>query len=150
MSATVDRPMRDRPILVIGALVVSVLAGVAGARLAGYDPTQAADAQVVASRSLRFTDGADGSIAIADARTGERVARVAPGEDGFIRGTMRGLARERKRRDVGADVPFELVARADGRLTLLDPATGRRIDLESFGPDNVGAFAKLMFDRRSP
>ena len=57
---------------------------------------------------------------------------------------LRALARERKKRDLGSGPPFELLARADGRLTLVDPSTGARIDLESFGPANAGVFARLM------
>jgi hypothetical protein len=34
--------------------------------------------------------------------------------------------------------------RADGRITLDDPVTGRSIDLESFGPTNAAVFAKIM------
>ena len=69
---------------------------------------------------------------------------VAPGTNGFLRGTMRGLARERKRQGIGPELPFRLIGRADGRLTLEDPGTGRRVDLESFGPTNAAVFAQLM------
>jgi hypothetical protein len=37
-----------------------------------------------------------------------------------------------------------LIARPDGRLTLVDPVTDQRIDLESFGPTNAGKFATLL------
>jgi hypothetical protein len=40
--------------------------------------------------------------------------------------------------------PFELIYRADGRLTLSDTATGRMVDLESFGPTNAGSFYRLL------
>jgi putative photosynthetic complex assembly protein len=68
---------------------------------------------------------------------------------------MRGLARERRRQGVGADIPFQLIGRSDGRLTLVDPGTGRRVDLESFGPTNAAVFARLMAphdatDRKTP
>ena len=59
----------------------------------------------------------------------------------------RGLARERKRKGLGPELPFELIGRADGRLTLADPGTGRRVDLDSFGPDNSAVFASLMLAR---
>ena len=72
------------------------------------------------------------------------VETVAPGTNGFLRGTMRGLARERKRQGIGAELPFRMIGRADGRLTLEDPGTGRRVDLGSFGPTNAAAFARLM------
>ncbi|NBT80006.1 MAG: photosynthetic complex assembly protein PuhC, partial [Betaproteobacteria bacterium] len=34
--------------------------------------------------------------------------------------------------------------RQDGRLTLIDPSTGRTIDLESFGAINANNFARLL------
>jgi hypothetical protein len=39
--------------------------------------------------------------------------------------------------------PMQLLGRADGRLTLLDPSTQQRIDLEAFGPSNAAVFAGL-------
>jgi putative photosynthetic complex assembly protein len=69
---------------------------------------------------------------------------VAPGTNGFLRATLRGLATERKRESQGAEVPFRLTAFADGRLTLLDPVTGRLVDLGAFGRTNEDAFAHLM------
>ena len=43
-------------------------------------------------------------------------------------------------------VAFRMTGRADGKLTLEDPATGRRVDLGSFGPTNAAVFAGLMRD----
>ena len=42
------------------------------------------------------------------------------------------------------ELPFELIARVDGRVTLFDPSTGQRVDLESFGPTNTGEFARFL------
>jgi len=66
------------------------------------------------------------------------------GEAGFLRGSLRALTRERQRRGLGPAIPFELSARADGRLTLHDPATGERLDLESFGPTNAAVYARML------
>jgi hypothetical protein len=41
-------------------------------------------------------------------------------------------------------MPFELIAHSNGRLTLVDPATGQRIDLESFGPSNSSKFEQFL------
>ena len=60
-----------------------------------------------------------------------------------MRSTLRALVRERMRERIGADAPFLLIGRTDGRLTLLDPTTRQRIDLESFGPSNYAVFASL-------
>lgn len=97
-------------------------------------------------RSFHAADRADGAVVITDAATGREVLVVAPGEDGFIRGTLRGLARDRRMRDLGPEAPFRLVAWSDGRLTLDDPATGRRLDLLAFGQTQAEAFARLLPD----
>ena len=130
------------PLWAIGAVLLAVLVGVAGVRLSG-ESIRAPDAAAVATRSLRFEDRSDGSVAVLDARSGAQVDTIH-GEAGFLRGALRAMARERRKQGLGSAPPFELIARADGRLTLVDPATGERVDLESFGPTNAGAFARLL------
>jgi putative photosynthetic complex assembly protein len=127
-----------------GALVLLALIAVTTTRLSGIGAVHVPDASAVHMKEFLFEDRSDGSIAILDARNGHQVDNVAPASNGFLRGTMRGLARERKRQGVGPEVPFQLIGRADGRLTLVDPGTKRRVDLESFGPTNAAVFAKLM------
>jgi putative photosynthetic complex assembly protein len=131
-------------LLALGALVLMTVVLAAAARWTGLGTAQRADAQTVASLELRFEDLADGGIGVLDARAGRTIATVAPGTNGFLRSAVRGLVRERKRQGVGAQTPFLLLARADGRLTLEDPTTGRRIDLESFGATNAAVFARLL------
>jgi len=101
------------------------------------------DASPVKVLQLRFEDRPDGSIAVIDYKSGKQIEAVQ-GEAGFVRGTLRGLAQERKRRGLDSGPPFELIYRADGRLTLSDTATGRLVDLESFGPTNAGTFFRLF------
>lgn len=131
-------------LLAAGALMLIAVIGVATVRFTGVGAVQVPDAQAVTVKEFLFEDRNDGSIAILDARSRLQVASVAPESNGFLRGTMRGLARERKRQGVGPEVAFQIVGRADGRLTLIDPGTSRRVDLESFGPTNSEVFAKLM------
>jgi putative photosynthetic complex assembly protein len=69
---------------------------------------------------------------------------VLQGEQGFVRGALRALARERYARGIGSAQPFELIARADGRITLMDPSTGQRVELESFGPTNSAEFSRFL------
>ncbi|MDP4301368.1 photosynthetic complex assembly protein PuhC [Leptothrix discophora] len=132
------------PLAAMAALVLCALVGAAVVRGAGISPVQRADAATVRSISLRFEDRSDGAILIREAGSGQLRATVEPGTQGFLRSTVRGLVRERRRQGLGPEVPFELLGRADGRLTLLDPGTGRRIDLESFGPTNAAVFAQLI------
>ena len=130
------------PLLGIGSLVIAAIVGVAGVRLSGMSIHEP-DAPVLMQRSLLFSDRADGGIDVVDARSGQLIETVV-GEAGFVRGTLRGLARERRRAGVGSTVPFDLIAHTDGRLTLVDASTSHHVDLESFGPTNMGDFLRLL------
>lgn len=132
------------PLAALGTLVLVTLMGVAAVRLTGVGGSAEAPAPALQARSLQFTDLPDGGIAVSDADTGQVIDTVAPGTNGFLRSAVRGLVRDRKRQQIGPQPPFRLVARSDGRLTLEDPSTGRRIDLEAFGPSNAGVFARLL------
>jgi putative photosynthetic complex assembly protein len=134
----------------LGAMVLASLLTVIFVRATGIGVVHVQDAPAVSVREFRFEDKADGGIDVLDAKTGRVVHTVAPETNGFLRGTMRGLARERHRRGIGAEVPFRMIGRADGKLTLEDPTTGRRVDLGSFGPTNAAVFAGLMRDASPP
>lgn len=138
-----DAPFPRAPLLGAALLVGLALLAVAFVRITGLGATHTPDAAAVVVRDFRFEDRSDGSVAVIDASNGWQV-EVVTGANGFLRGTLRGLARERKRQGVGAEQPFRLTGRADGRLTLEDPATGRRVDLESFGPTNAAVFARML------
>ena len=98
---------------------------------------------VVWKKTLRFEDGAKGEIVVRDAATEQQVA-VFEGEQGFMRGTLRALARERKKRSIGPEAAFELSGLADGQMVLHDPATGASIHLASFGPTNAHIYRQLQ------
>lgn len=136
------------PLIAVALVLLGSLSAVSAVRLSGVD-IRTPDAPAVAQRDLRFEDRPDGSIAVIDARDGRLVHSVT-GEAGFVRGTLRGLARERKRAGHGPAQAFQLIGRADGRLTLLDPVTGRLVDIESFGPLNAAPFAQLMLAQGDP
>jgi putative photosynthetic complex assembly protein len=128
----------------LGAVVLASLLAVSFVRFTGIGRVEVPDAPALSVREFRFEDQADGGIMVRDAQSGRVVHTVAPETNGFLRGTMRGLARERHRRGIGPEIPFRMIGRADGKLTLEDPATGRRVDLGSFGPTNAAVFASLM------
>jgi putative photosynthetic complex assembly protein len=111
-------------------------------RITGNGPDQLAAAPTV-QRSLIFEDQKDGGVRVADGVSG-RTLTVLYGEQGFVRGALRALARERFSRGIGSAQPFDLIARVDGRVTLMDPSTGQRVDLESFGPTNTAEFARFL------
>jgi len=139
-SGTFHAP-RWLPIAVVVGLAVMMLS-IASYRATGVEIREP-DAAAAVVRELRFEDRADGSVVVIDHRTNQKVGAIA-GEAGFARGTLRGFARERRLRGVSAEHPLELVGRVDGRLTLSDPRTGRVVDLESFGTNNSGVFARLL------
>jgi hypothetical protein len=58
------------------------------------------------------------------------------------------LARERRRSGLDAATPFLLGTSRDAVIWLEDPATGRRIGLNAFGPTNAGAFAEFFAAQR--
>jgi putative photosynthetic complex assembly protein len=131
------------PVALLGAMALSTLVLVAAARWSGA-PVEVFDSPVTSSRALRFEDTAHGAVAVLDAQSGREVARFE-GEQGFVRGVLRAMARARKARAVDRHAPLLLQGHADGSLTLDDAATGERIHLESFGPTQRAAFAALQF-----
>lgn len=100
--------------------------------------------QPASERLVRFEDASDGSVVIRDAQNMQVLARFPVAEGGFVRGSIRALARERRQEGQGREAPFRLAAWSDGQLTLDDAATGRRIDLTAFGATNAGVFSRLL------
>ena len=131
------------------ALIVFTISAAATARWSGLGATKEPEVAASQVRELRFEDRNDGAVVIYQASDGQLVDVLAPGTNGFVRIVMRILARERKLNDQGRDTPFRLVRWADGRLSIEDPTTRRRIDLGAFGAVNTQAFAQLMPGERT-
>ena len=132
------------PAIVIGLFAAVCIASVVVMR--GSTPSNTTE--IIAptqTRVLRFVDQPDGSINVID-KSSDKLVQNFSGEQGFLRGTLRSLVRERKLRGMDASIEraFELIAHSGGRLTLRDPATGATIALESFGPTNMAVFTGLM------
>lgn len=144
MSDHVEQPIPRAVLLGAAGLLAFVVVSVTASRLTGLGHTGQVQSAAVSSYELVFRDRADGAIEVVDPTNQRVVSVVQSGSNGFMRGTLRGLARERKRSSADLDMPFRLTRFADGRLTLEDPTTGRRIDLEAFGPTNAQSFARLI------
>ena len=152
MSATGEHHSPPSSLLLgIGVLLAGTMLLIALARSSNVGLLSAQQvepgAQAAAPReaaTLRFIDRADGAVVVERASDSAQVAVLGADGTGFIRGVLRGLARERRMRGIDAQPPFELVRWSDGRLTLKDTATGRLIDLGAFGPTNLDAFAQLL------
>lgn len=128
----------------IAMLVCMIVVGVAAAKLAGFDPREPIDSDMLMSASLRFEDAGTGTVQIYTWPGDALVTTLAPGEGSFIRGVLRSFARERRSRDLDGTQPFRLARHVDGTLSIEDTATGKQIHLQAFGPDNAGAFASLL------
>ncbi|MCA3014037.1 MAG: phosphonate-binding protein [Myxococcaceae bacterium] len=144
MSASHD-PTVPRPVIyAAGAmlLVSLVLAAVSRPRLVAEQarPRPAP----LAALELAFEDRPDGSVAVIDAASGRAFTSLSPESNGFVRGVLRGMNRERKLESLGKDARFLLSREHDGRLFLEDLQTRRRVDVTAFGPDNAAAFARLL------
>jgi putative photosynthetic complex assembly protein len=131
-------------LIAAGGLVVMTLLLVTAARVTGSLDSQVGVKTAVAEEFLRFEDQPNGAVAIYSARNGQLIETMEPGTNGFVRGTLRALVRERRLNNVADKTPFRLVLGADGSFVLHDPATNRRLDLRAFGPANVQAFASLL------
>ncbi len=95
-------------------------------------------------RLLRFADRADGAVVVSDAASGATVKIIGFGQGGFVRATMRRMARARTAAGIGAEPPFTLVRWDNGALQLRDPATGRTAEIQGFGADHSRAFAEML------
>jgi putative photosynthetic complex assembly protein len=143
-------PSVPRPVLIaIGALLATTIVIVATVRwMADTDVSSAyrsiAIEPVRAEVTLTFHDRADGAVVAMNVETGAEHAVVAPETGGFVRGVLRGLARERRANGISADVPFRLVLQQDGDFYLQDQSTRSAIDLRAFGPTNLEAFAVML------
>ena len=134
---------RDTLIIAGTVVLLSIMTAAAGQITGAANSTPTA--APVAARDLLFRDRPDGSVAVFDATdTSKPIDIIAPATNGFLRATMRGLARQRLRQDADREVPFHLTEWADGRLTLEDPTTGRRVEMEAFGITNEEVFASLL------
>lgn len=126
-------------------VVFGIRAGVLPGRPTAPELRVEKQVAMVSSREFRFADRKDGALIATDAKTGEIAVVLEPGSNtGFIRGVMRGLMRERQLREAPRDASVTVTQWADGALTLTDSATGRIIELGSFGETNRAAFAQLL------
>ncbi|WP_295448551.1 photosynthetic complex assembly protein PuhC [uncultured Thiodictyon sp.] len=131
-------------LIAFGSLIGLSLLLVTLAVLMGYNPSQVAPSPPVVSRDLRFSDGPDGTTLVKDATDDRTVAVLPSGIEGFVRGILRAVSRERRNRHLPDHTPFRLARLADGRLTLTDLGTKRTIELTSFGPTNESSFAAFL------
>lgn len=114
-------------------------------------PSTEAISPIIDKADLVIRDDSNGDILVtvirdkqaSDATEINQVLRFS-GEQGFLRGTLRALARDRRMRNLTSQAPFELALHADGRLSITDTLTAKGIDLQAFGADNAAIFADIL------
>lgn len=126
------------------ALILGAIGLAAGAKLTGYGVTSMPAATAVEVLELRFLPQGDGRLAVEDARTGRTLVELRQDGEGFVFGVLRGLGQGRAVARASATDPYRLTRWSDGRMSIADPATGRTMELDAFGPTNAAAFARLF------
>ena len=139
------------PLMLAGGLVVLTLLGVAWQqRVVNPSAEPVAAAALVSERFLQFVDQADGSVVVVGMPDARELDVIGQGEGNFLRGTLRGLVRERRLNDASMEIGFAVRRYADGAIVISDLATGRDIDLRAFGPINANEFVRYLPDATDP
>lgn len=150
MSTATARPVLPTPLLAaLGALLALAIVAI------GLSRTPFPSAGAIAGSSLlpalqgpvalQFADLDDGAVAVSivEDRQARLLERLEPGTNGFARGLLRGLGRERKKLGLTMARPLVLGVGTDRGLELHDPVTGSRLVLAAFGPTNEAVFSQL-------
>lgn len=145
-GVTLQQPVRNlRPhpaALAAAGMVVAALLAVSLARISGYSPVQQLSTSDVAqSRLLRFESDARG-VAVIDATTGAVITHTSA--EGFIPGVLRGLNRMRQTEQAKTSDAYRLEHLTNGRLLLVDTASGVSLDLAAYGRDNAQSFLRFL------
>ena len=152
MSGLDERPFPRGALIGAFCLIGLTIIGVGVHQLIKFRSPVVATASagdVLASRNLRFIDqggGATafgGAVAVYDVTTGAYLSNLQS-SDGFIRAVLNSLLFERTKRKLEGDTVFTLILGAGERLALVDPLTGRSVNLGAFGPDNRQVFVKFL------
>ena len=147
-----DDDDHDKPIVVpkpmvvaAGLLMLCTVALAAFARFSGAGRVDRPASTIAAERDIVFQQLPDDVVRVLDARTRTVIVSYPAGQGGFVRGSLRAFAYSRKVKGLALDAePFHLTAWQNGSLSLDDPATGGRVELDAFGSENRAAFASLL------
>ncbi|NJS14828.1 MAG: hypothetical protein HC788_09725 [Sphingopyxis sp.] len=147
-------PTVPRGALIGAAVLLLFVMVLTGAVSFGFIPQSAnpassraaADIAPAKTRDLRFADRADGAVVVTDAVSGDTVKVVDFGQGGFLRATMRRMAKARIAAGIDAQPPFQLILWENGALSLNDPQTGRTAEIHGFGADHSKIFADMLQD----
>lgn len=133
-----------QPLIAVTGIISLTLAIVTFSSLTNTGRVIAPSVDVAAERRLVITDTDNGAIAIYDADTDRLLGHYESGEGGFARTAIRALAFTRHNHNIPNAKPLSLQQAANERLYLVDPETGRSVDLNAFGPANADQFRQWL------
>ena len=96
------------------------------------------------SERIIVRDLPNGAVGIFHAESGAAIVRYESGQGAFVRTIFRSLVRDRRVQGVSAEPIFILYTLADGDITVEDPSTHSRIQLEAFGEPNAEHFRQML------
>ena len=138
--------MPKRFLQFLGFLVLTVLLSVFSFRIMDFPlvgiPPKAAVAQEI---SLEFVERNRFDVVVLD-KYGKLLAESTDGSNGFLGVVYNAVKRERIKRRVEADNLLRLIQYKNGRILVIDDATGLEIQVNSFGGKNLEVFG-LLFDK---
>jgi putative photosynthetic complex assembly protein len=126
------------------AVVCATVMLTAAVQVTGGGTDYAPEGEQVAALDLLFTDEPGGVVGVFEAETGARLLEYGEAEGVFVRAVMRSVARQRRMRGHGSDIPVRLTRLDNDQLWLIDPASGVDFYLGAFGPDNVALFEDIL------
>lgn len=127
-----------------GSLMALAIVSAAIGRQQKLTAGPASQPPVVAQVSIRFDAQTDGSLLIRRLPDDRVIERLPSDGSGFMRGIHRSLNRDRLMRQLAPGAPYTLVRRANGRLAVIDPLSGERIELDGFGPSHSLHVGRLI------
>jgi putative photosynthetic complex assembly protein len=142
-KAAPERDMIPKPLLLaILALVVASLAIVGAAAISGRPHVGVPKgASILAERSVILQGGGAQAVTVL-ASDGSVMMDLPHG--GFITVIQNGLERARTTAGIEQALPVRIVKYDNGRLAVVDDASGWSAELGAFGSDNRAAFERLM------
>ena len=102
-------------------------------------------AAVAQEITLEFVERNRFDVVVLD-KYGKTLAESTDGSNGFLGVVYNAVKRERIKRRVVADNLLRLVQYKNGRISVIDDATGSEIQVNSFGGKNLEVFG-LLFNK---
>jgi putative photosynthetic complex assembly protein len=138
--------MPKRFLQFLGLLVLTVLLSVFTFRIMDFPLVGTSPKAAVAQEiSLEFVERNRFDVVVLD-KYGKVLAESTDGSNGFLGVVYNAVKRERIKRRVVADNLLRLVQYRNGRISVIDDATGSEIQVNSFGGKNLEVFG-LLFNK---